>query len=104
MAVVRALGQSTMGVRDRLDQDIIGQRLSFLLDLLQMNAQVRGRQDPVQSWWLVERVAAIAGEPICVPRSQQPQLIVVPQHPGGDLPQPGDLADRGHGLSVPRLG
>jgi hypothetical protein len=63
--------------------------------------EILERDDPVQLSQLIGRVAAIAGFRVDLRRTQQPDLVVVPERANGDRSEPGELADAEHDTSLP---
>ena len=65
-------------------------------DFLERQPQVFERQNAVELGQLVERIVAIAGEPVQVIGFEQPQPVLVPQGFDRHLGQPGKLANLEH--------
>jgi hypothetical protein len=65
-------------------------------DLLKREAQVTQRQQPVKAGELVHAVRAVTRIRVDAFRPEQPQLVVVAEHPRRDLPEPGELSDVQH--------
>ena len=69
--------------------------------LLQPQAEVLQRDDPVQPAQLAGPVIPVAGVRIDVFRAQQPDRVVVPQHAHRHPAEPGEVSDTDHGQAHP---
>jgi hypothetical protein len=67
-----------------------------LVHLLQAEAEILERDDPVQPAELVRRVVAVPGRLVDDRRPEQPDRVVVPEHPGRHLPERREVPDGEH--------
>jgi hypothetical protein len=82
-----------------LDRDLVGQQRRHLLE---GEPEVLQRDDPVEPRQLARRVAAVAGRGVDAGRAQQPDRVVVAQHPDRHPAVAGEVADREHPPIIPQ--
>ncbi len=67
-----------------------------LADLVEAEAEIAQRQQPVQTRELRHRVRAVPVVGVDALGTQQADLVVVPQHPRRDLAEAGKVSDAQH--------